>query len=364
MMKRILLLILVLCSAASLYARKNFYQVPWLTPPALSDKLLSTKILKWDFNFRPYSRGSSQTLWTDPAFQRDASAGKHIAGARPSAIAAACDEVGFALYFFAAEPEVDSNCAAGHDAPGSTLECYVVPGTADSEKIEHYYQFIIDQKTNTVRDFPWLIETRGFQAMKGKFQPETRYLVNGYLTKIAFPWHFFWDRLPFLTQDHNVWRFSVMRWCPGGGQTWGGVVHEVSRFGHICWPEFTPERKSAIMKLILRHAWGYFNSLKTDLVPANYPADPAPYVKDLPQEIVSHNWIPQYQDFCKAKLNALVADREAIGKGISEFDKLSIAEQEAFYRVNASKLMNFEHDVRREFRRWLEEKLISGERAQ
>lgn len=364
MMKKLFLLILVLCSAASLYARKNFYSVPWLTPPALTDQLLSAKTLKWDFNFRPYSSGSTQTLWTDPAFQRDVSAGKQIEGARPTALAVVCDNVGFALYVFASEPDIKTSVAAGKDSPGSTLECYVMPGTADSEKIEHYYQFIIDQKTNTVRDFPWLIETRGFQPMKGKFQPETRYLPNGYLTKIAFPWHYFWDRLPFLTQDHNLWRLSVMRWCPGGGQTWGGVVHEVSRFGCIQWPEFTPERKSAIMKQILRHAWTHFNGLKTDLVPANYPADTSLYLKDLPPVIASHNWIPQYQEFCKAKLNDLVADREAIGKGISEFDKLSIAEQEAFYRTNAPKLMNFEHDVRMEFRRWLEEKLIHGERAQ
>ena len=353
-------LFLLFCSAAVLHARKNFYQVQWQNPPAPSAKILSGK---WDFNFRPYSTGSAETLWTDPAFQRDVTSGKQTAGARPTAVSVFCDEAGFAFYVFAGEPELEISFAAGKDAPTSMLECYVIPGTADSEKIEHYYQFIIDQKNNTIRDFPWLIDARGFQSMNGQFRPETAYLPNGYLTKMAFPWHFFWDRLPFLTQDSTIWRLGVMRWCPGGGQTWGGIVHEVSRMGYIHWPEFTPERKGAIMKLILRHAWIKFNALKTDLVPANYPADVSPYIRELPPVIQSFNFIPQYQEFCAAELNEMVADREAIGKGISEFDKLTPAEQESFYRINAPKLMNFEHDVRKAFRLWLEDKLITGESA-
>lgn len=334
-----------------------------MTPPAPDESLMANPAMTWNFNFRKYSPGSAETLWTDPSFQRDVSEGKQTAGARPTALSVTCDDDGFALFVFSGEPDLAAALDSGRDAPSSVLECYIVPRDADNEKIEHYYQFIIDQKSNTIRDFPWLIDGRGFQSMAGRFRPETRLLRNGYLTKLAFPWHFLWDRLPFLTQDDNLWRLGVMRWCPGGGQTWGGIVHEVSRMGCINWPEFTPQRRTAVMKRILRHAWTHYHSLKPDLAPAFFPPDTSPYRKELPRDAHSWNFIPQYQDFCGEVLNAMVAERDALGKTISAFETLPLKEQEAFYRENAGKLMNFEHDVRRAFRLWLEEKITLGEIA-
>lgn len=357
----VLLLTFFCCASVVLYAEKNIFNVPWMTPPALSNTLMSDPAMKWNFNFRPYGSDSAAMLWTDPAMQRDVSEGKLTAGARPTALSVTCDETGFALYVFAGEPDIAQALETGKDFPGSTLECYVSPRDADNEKIEHYYQFIIDQKTNTIRDFPWFVNDQNFTAMNGKFLPETRNLPNGYITKLYFPWHYFWNRLPFLTQHNNVWRIGVMRWCPGGGQTWGGTVHKLSRMGYVCWPEFTPERRTAIMQQILRYAWIRFNVLKTDYAPANFPEDTSPYRKEIPQDLRSNNFIPEYQDFNRDVLNAMVAEREALGKEIGNFGKLTLAEQEAFYRENVGKLIHFDYDVQLAFDRWLTDKLIAGE---
>lgn len=348
--------------AAPVDTGKNIMNAVWMTPPALDETLLSSRTMIWNFGFRPYSKDSAASLWTDPSVQRDAASGKATAGARPTALSMVCDEYGFAMYVFSGEPELAESQTKGKDAPSSMLECYISPRDADNEKIEHYYQFMIDQKTNTIRDFPWLQGDRNFAPMNGQFRPETRVLSHGYLTKLYFPWSFFWNRLPFLTQDNNVWRLCVMRWCPGS-QTWGGIVHELSRMGYVIWPDFTPERRAAIMKNILQYAWTRYIGFKKIYSPASFPENTAPYVKEIPQDIRSYVYIPEYRDFDRDVLNAMIAERDALGAKIAAFDSMTFAEQEAFYRENAGRLISFQYDVQEAFRTWLEGKLMEGETA-
>ena len=161
-------LFLLGAAETALYAEKNFMDAPWhdLPAPAPGRELLNDNVLPWNFNFRPYSKSSAANLWTDPSYQRDVFAGKATAGGRPTAFAVICGKDGFTMYVLSGDPEIFQSMKNGKDLPSSRLECYFSPRDAENNAIEHYYQFLIDQKLDTIRDFPWLAEDRNFSPLR------------------------------------------------------------------------------------------------------------------------------------------------------------------------------------------------------
>ena len=335
---------------------KNVYQVQFKDWPDRFENLLQAEPDAWDFRFRPYNASEAAFLVSDPSVRRDAQAGKNVEKQRPTAFCFSCNEKGFTLVVFSCEPDMKEAMEKGASAPGNSLEVFFAPGDADQSKIEHYYQFILDQVKGELIDYPWLVEERGFRRMQGYVSHETRPVPNGLMSRVFIPWELLFDRLPFTDKRDNFWRLSVIRWATGGGQTWGGVVHEANRAGYIRWPDFTPEQKQAIYENVLNKAWGKYRAFLAKVDPTSVPDMKEPYARP-PAGTRSYVNLQEDKVFVKDYLQPLIDERNALGKRIAGFRELPAAEKEQLYS-QAGKLMNFNYDVDEAYARYLKEKIF------
>lgn len=358
---KLLAIFVVACLACpALHAKKNYFRIPFRSAPVSFEELMTAKDIQWNFNFRPYSKESAALLFTDPAFQRDVSSGKNIEGVRPTAMTFMCDSAGFTVFVFAGEPEFAKNLAEGKPLPKCMLEMFFAPGDCDSGKIEHYNQFIIDEpSTNKVNHYPWLVDSRGFEPLEEYLRLETKMLPNGYMLRIFVPWEFTWSRLPFSDGPNNIWRLSILRFSPGGGQSWGGVVHELSRAGYIAWPEFTNEQKTAIRQNVLMKAWLKYKTVLASVDPAKTPDLKEPYREKSMSAKRSFNNIAENRDFTEKHLAPMIAERNSLGEKIATLNKMNQDEQTAFYDEAVAKLMNFDYDIEDSFAAYLKNKIMN-----
>ncbi len=329
------------------HAGKNLYKVQFGAPAGAFDAMLSTDPDGWDFGFRPYSASAADLLVTDPAVEREVAAGQVIAGARPTAMRIFCDDEGFYLLVFSGEPDLGKALAEGEALPRSSIEMFFMPGDTDEVKMQAYYQVIFPQSTldTTARTFPWQANDRNFKDIQGCYKLETRILPSGYLTRFFVPWDCLWNRLPFSGRTNNLWRFSIIRWCPGGGQTWGGVVHEQSRAGYVQWPDFTREQRASIYKNVLRKAWNQFLKTIDDNNLSRVTFQDEPYRRELPAVKRSCNSFAEDRAFREQYFEPMIAERKQFGKRIGEFDRMTPDEQRGFYETAVPKLINFQYDL-------------------
>jgi len=337
-------------------AEKNVYDAKFRNLPDDYTKLLQTEPESWDFRFRPYGASEAAFLVSDPTLQRDVQSGKNIEKQRPTSFNFSCNEKGFSILVFSAEPSLGEAMGKGAAVPGDSLELFFCPGDADQSKIEPYYQFIIDQIKGELTDYPWQIEDRNFHRILGYVQNETRIIANGYVTKIFIPWELLYDRLPFSDKKDNFWRLSVIRWASGGGQTWGGFVHEANRAGYIRWPDFTQEQKFAIYETVLNKAWQKYQSLLVKVNPALVPDMKEPYrhPDNAPRSYMN---LQEDRIFVEEFLKPMIEERNAMGKNIATFKELPAAEKEELYS-HVDKLMNFNYDVDEACASYLKAKLF------
>ena len=246
----------------SAVAEKNSLNVEYRDLPSNYETLLRLEPGKWNFNFCPYGADSASVLWSDPIMQRDAMSGENTGDKAPTALFVTCNEEGFTLLVCSIEPTLKGNLEKGAALPSSQLECFFAPGDSDTSKIEHYYQFICSAtELKAAGVYPWFVEDRSFRTIEGQMQLDSRPLPNGNVVRVFIPWSALFDRLPFLTKRDNFWRLSVIRWAPGGGQTWGGVVHAATSAGYIRFPDFTEAQKTAIRKTVLLKGWTAYQNL-------------------------------------------------------------------------------------------------------
>ncbi len=367
-MKQYTHLFIAVCSAALLAApatraqEKNIIDVEYRDLPANYETLLRQEPGKWNFNFRPYGASSAAVLWTDPIMQREVMSGESVSNKAPTALYVTCNEAGFTVLVFACEPTMRSSLEKGAALPSSTLECFFAPGDADTSKIEHYYQFMCGATEPAVQGvFPWFVEDRGFRTIKGHLQVDSRSLPNGNLIRIFVPWAPIFDRLPFTTKRDNLWRLSVIRWAPTGGQTWGGVVHAATTAGYIRFPDFTDQQKTAIRKATLLKGWTAYQNLanSTPVSPGKVTARTEDYyqktIASLPQTYKNVNEDFGFRD---AWLTNAVAARNALGATIAGLETLSQPEQATFYRRASDMLFNFGYDLEQAYADYLNTKIF------
>lgn len=335
---------------------KNCIQAKFRDLPADFEKLLVSEPEIWNFGFRPYGSSASQ-LWTDPILQREALTGGETEGKKVVALSVSCSVKGFSILVFRAEPDLKKSLAEGKRLPSGSLECFFAPGDADIDKIEHYYQFILYATKPKVSCYPWFVDDRNFRSIENHITAETKILSNGYITKIDVPWEPLFDRLPFSDRKDSFWRLSVI----ANGQTWGGVVHQANQAGYIRWPEFTQAQKTAIMKNLLWKAWNAYQneSGSIDLAKANIPYRREPYYLEKDSKL-PHSYKLYVEDFAFREpwLESAVAERNALGAKIVEFEKLSPAEQVTFYKKAADMLFNYRYDVEEAYRKHMKKSIF------
>ncbi len=352
-----------LLAVLAAHGAKNLLDVRYRSLPADFERVLAEEPDNWSFGFRPYGSGASQ-LWTDPIVARGALSGAvdaNASGPRPTALHVSCDDDSFSLLVLCVEPKINEAIAATNALPRPSIELYFAPGDSDNHDPEPYFQFYYGN--GVLRHFQWQVQDRTWRDIQSSVRVDERKVANGYLVRFTFPWEALFDRLPFSDKADAIWRLSVIRWVDGG-RTWGGVVHQESRAGYIRFPDFTPEQRAKIMKLLLEKGWSSFQSAQGD---AQYSlagcwAMPVvrtePYITEAvaakPRTYINYSEDPAFRPI----LANLVAERRALAGDIARFESMAPADQLAFYRRASDSLFNFRYFVEEAYARHLEGKLF------
>lgn len=353
--------------AAEAKNEKNIIDAEYRDLPADYWNLLQREPEKWNFNFRPYDSQFAEILWSDSQLQRNVVVGADLEGKQPTALYVSFNDDGFTLLLFAAEPDTVADLEKGAARPGSVFECFFMPGDADSQKFEHYYQFMCQAAKPCINGvYPWMMEDEFFRSIKDALTAESHALSNGNIIKVFVPWEPLFDRLPFLGgKRDNIWRLSVIRWASSGGQTWGGTVHQQGKAGYMRFPAFTDAMKTRIMKNLLVRGWDAYKLYlqKAMLQPSILPVNATPYyLRELNRnphtEVIFAEDIP----FRKAVIDPMIAEIDAYGKTIAHFEKMSVDEQIRFYQTAAPRLYNVRYIMQQAYGAWQEDLLFGKEK--
>jgi hypothetical protein len=352
---------LLLCASAladTASDEKNLLDVDFTYLSNNGEEIFRQEAGRWNFNFRPYG-SSAGLLWADPIVQRNAAAGN--AGDKVmTGLDVVCNEEGFSILVLCYDPALADYAAKTNDFPAPSIELYFLPGDFDAPKIEHHYQLYIGKLASSLAEFSWLVEGPDFRPIKPFTVMHDYVLKEGaVLRRYDISWEPLFDRLPFTDKRDNLWRLSVCRWAPGGGQTWGGPVHQPAQAGYIRFPDFTPAQRTAIMESLLRKAWISFRSRsgKRDMVcSANTWNSPQVRTEkffleetaEAPRSYVNYNEDPGFRPI----LEKLQAERMALAPTIGAFATLPPDEQLAFYEKASKMLFNYEYDVQAAYARY------------
>ncbi len=343
---------------------KNLLDVKFTYLSNDGEAILKQEADRWNFNFRPYG-SSAGLLWADPIVQRNAAAGD--AGDKiMTGLDVVCNEEGFSILVLCYDPALADYAAKTNTFPAPSIELYFLPGDFDDQKIEHHYQLYLGSNgiSEGLSEYSWLVENEGFRPVKPHTIVHDYVLKEGaVLRRYDISWMPLFDRLPFSDKRDTIWRLSVCRWAPGGGQTWGGPVHQPAHAGYIRFPKFTPEQRTAIMETQLRKAWIVFRDRagKSDIT-ISKDGWGRPQVRtekfileelaEAPRSYVNYNEEPGFRPI----LDKLQAECYALAPTIGNFSKLSSEEQDAFYEKASKMLFNYEYTVQDAYARYTTDK--------
>ncbi len=342
---------------------KNILDVWWGDVPTAAEELLRSRPNIWDFGFRPYG-SSSFWLWSDPLQERNVLSGEAPEGKSPTAITVACNADGFDVVVYAVEASMPTAMATTNALPNGGVEIYLCPGDTDSRDMVPYVQFAIGANPEGKFDnYPWTVEDRRVRNPTRYVTLRSRPYASGWVHVLHIPWEPHWDNLPFQDRADNFWRLGLIRWADGG-VSWGGVVHEASRFGYIRFPRFTEEQKSEIRKRLLERAWMRYMALRgkpTYNASGNWDAPWPRFDKFIVEEETAHprTHIHYTQDpGFRPILTRIEGECNALGPQIARFSEMPSEEQEAFFNKAAEKLFNFRYDVEEAYAGFISDKLF------
>lgn len=357
-------LAIVALAATHAGAGKNVLDVWQGSIPGVPETLLSAQPGIWSFGFRPYGASAAE-LWSDPIMARNALAGVDAGGKSPTAVAVTCDADGFTVLVLCVEASLQGAIAKTNALPDSRCEFYIAPDDIDNRSMIPYYQFELGALNDgEFNHYPWIVEDRRMRTPTPYMDFKTRLLPNGYLHVVHFAWEAFWDKLPMKDRADNFWRLSLIRWSDGG-VSWGGVVHEASRFGYIRFPRFTPEQRAEIHFRLLQRGWTRFRKLYAQPTYNTTRSWAAPWPREdkfivdaldgLPETFIHYTQDPVFS----LTLKKLVDERLALASGIATFKEMPPDEQEAFYSRASDMLFNFRYDVEKAYTRHVDDKLFA-----
>lgn len=352
-------------------AGKNVAEAAWMKLPEEPAAIVrAVPHDAWNFGFRKYG-ATSDMLWTDPKAQRDALAGA-AGDQRVNAVAFACDENAFTILVSCTEPKLGDYLAKGQKYPSPMIEFLLAPGDADTSGIGLYYTFVYEG-AGRYSEYSFVVPEKRFRRLKPLLTiTEGETGGNAILVKAVIPWYALYNRLPLWPEKReNFWRVGVIPYASGA--TWGGVVHQANQAGLVRLPEFTAERRAAIMKKILLRAWEDYKTLtvRYDLGYGKLPADkeayglvgyavpdPAKYqserVAKHPRTYVNYAEDPAFRPVQEK----LLKERDAIGPALASFDALDADAQKAFYLENAPKLIEYKADLEAAYGAYVHNRLM------
>lgn len=130
-------------------------------------------------------------------------------------------------------------------------------------------------------------------------------------------------------------------------------------------PQFTDAMKTRIMKILLVRGWDAYKLylkqayLQPSILPVNASKH---YISDLNSNPHTDVIFAEDIEFRKAVIDPMIAEIDAYGKTIANFEKLSIDEQIKFYQTAAPKLYNTKYIMQKAYGAWQEELLFGKEK--
>ncbi len=225
----------------------------WLTSNILEDKKLR------ESRFKEYNSESAAMLFADITAGRSTAPGKKAQKdyyLQNTAFYMVYNDKGWHIFFLSGEKDIDKILAEGKSA--GALEVFFTPGLHG----ESYYQWISQLPEGKTSIYDWNSPHRGYRYLQDRLKTNSLISKNKIGTCVFIPWEVLYDKLPL---DGETWRFSMIRWSPGGGFTWGGRVHETGQWGRIQWQKPSREQALKIKKNIVMRAWAEYNKTKKKL---------------------------------------------------------------------------------------------------
>lgn len=283
--------------------------------------------------FDEYNRQSAAMLFADITAGRDAAAGgdarkDYYAG--NTGFYMVYDSRGWHIFFLLGESELEDRML-NNKALGS-LEVFFTPGP----KGETYYQWMTRLPSGKTDVFDWNSPHRQYRLLGDFLKTETVTADNRIGSYAFIPWEALYDKLPL---DGKPWRFSVIRWSPAGGFTWGGRVHETGAWGRIDWQKPTAGQALEIRKRIVCRAWANYNGSKQALT--TFGTDP---------EIGD-------REFFDASLKSAIARLDGPAKLMGEADRLTESQIGELFDKYVPDWMEFDRVAAELRREYLENKL-------
>jgi hypothetical protein len=267
--------------------------------------------------FEGYNRQSAAMLFADITAGREASAAgdtRQDYYAANTAFQMVYDSEGWHIFFLLGEAGLADRLA--DDKSLGSLEVFFTPGTGG----ESYYQWITQLPSGKTNVFDWNSAHRHYRYLGDSLKSETAAVGDRIGSYIFIPWEALYDKLPL---DGKPWRFSVIRWSPGGGFTWGGKVHETGAWGQIEWQAPGSEEWSKIKRRIVRRAWAKYSKARQELT--TFWTDEE--IGDL--------------DFYNNRLKAAIGRLDAPEKQLAEADKLTAAQIDELFTRYVPDWMEF-----------------------
>ncbi len=329
-------------------SQKNVLNVEWRTLPPDYENLPAAESEKWNSNFRPYGQEGASMLWSDPNAIRSVMQGNAVDKNFPTALYVSMDERELNVLIFAAMKEgaVESGLRSGNPVPEFSGESFFLPGDADNPEILNWQPFGPTSKPGYDYKLSWMTWDRDNRDLIGVLKLDSRRLKSGVILKMTIPWVAYYDRLPFLNgKKDSFWRLGLMRWDTG--VTWGGVVHQQLAPGYLRF-NLTDEQKTKLMKSVLIECWKRYLDVrsKTDVNP-NKTFGRGNAYRNRTMEAFPHSYMNVNENwgFRDAWLMNAIQERNELGKGIADFEKMTLDEQIAFYKKATRILYNFQIDI-------------------
>ena len=193
----------------------------------------------------------------------------------------AYDMEGVHIYVRCNDPEIEDVILG--ERSGGSIECIFRPND------EAPFNMWFFSNLPTAKDdynVEYASPTPRYRLTGDMFERDACTTPDGIVMHTFIPWIAFYDSLP---EDGKVWYLGLQRWCPGGGQTISGQVHELARMLNLKF-NISPEQEKEIKRNLCIEAFNRFKNSKTLPIwkgdvelgdPAFYESELAPLVKEL-----------------------------------------------------------------------------------
>ena len=250
----------------------------------------------------------------------------------PSGIQVLFDDRGVEIFIRCDDPKVAEKRLGKGDF--GTLEIFFAPG---DWSVPYRTIFFCDMpSTSDPHNCEWACAGQNYVRNADAFTKDCAVTAEGCVAHISFPWLSNFDSLPF---DGRKWNLGVSRWGDCGGQTIGGVVHELGCGMQIDF-DIPASLREKLMRSICKAGYNRFRAWRAD-----------------PLSEFSRLWDASLGDPAfMTSVNPVVKELDAIGESL---DKASVSELERCVKETLPRWVAFRYELALLRANWLDDQMFA-----